>query len=76
MVFLLAIPPAEAGSTHMHLLTTLTSRLTDERVREQLLAARTREEAMSALSNEGSQEQDDAPKALFSSCWYWAASLP
>ena len=63
MVFLLAIPPAEAGSTHMHLLTTLTSRLTDERVREQLLAARTREEAMSALSNEGSQEQDDAPES-------------
>lgn len=63
MVFLLAIPTAEAGSTHMHLLTTLTSRLTDERVREQLLAARTREEAMSALSNEGSQKQDDAPES-------------
>ncbi|WP_069733906.1 PTS sugar transporter subunit IIA, partial [Enterobacter sp. IF2SW-P2] len=35
MVFLLAIPPAEAGSTHMQLLTTLTSLLTEDRVRAQ-----------------------------------------
>ena len=62
MVFLLAIPPAEAGSTHMQLLTTLTSRLTDDRVRERLLAAHTREEAMSALSDEEPQKQDDAPE--------------
>ena len=47
----------------MQLLTTLTSRLTDERVREQLLAASTREEAMSALSDEGSQKQDEAPES-------------
>ena len=62
MVFLLAIPPAEAGSTHMQLLTTLTSKLTEDRVREQLLAARTREEAMSALGEEECQKQDDAPE--------------
>jgi hypothetical protein len=36
----------------MQLLTTLTSLLTEDRVREQLLAARTREEALSALSTE------------------------
>lgn len=58
MVFLLAIPPAEAGSTHMQLLTTLTSLLTEDRVREQLLASRTREEAMSALSAKEPQKQD------------------
>ncbi|MDO2440714.1 PTS sugar transporter subunit IIA [Enterobacter nematophilus] len=57
MVFLLAIPPAEAGSTHMQLLTTLTSLLTEDRVREQLLASRTREEAMSALSAKEPQKQ-------------------
>lgn len=58
MVFLLAIPPAEAGSTHMQLLTTLTSLLTEDRVREQLLAARTREEALSALSTEEPHIED------------------
>jgi len=61
MVFLLAIPPAEAGSTHMQLLTTLTSLLTEDRVREQLLAARTREEALSALSMEEPHIEDAVP---------------
>ncbi|CAM6922706.1 MULTISPECIES: PTS sugar transporter subunit IIA [Enterobacter] len=61
MVFLLAIPPAEAGSTHMQLLTTLTSLLTEDRVREQLLAARTREEAMSALSTEAPPVEHAVP---------------
>ncbi|WP_421511439.1 fructose PTS transporter subunit IIA [Enterobacter sp. JS8-1] len=63
MVFLLAIPPAEAGSTHMQLLKTLTSRLMEDRVREQLLTARSREEAMSALHAEGPQKQDDPPES-------------
>lgn len=62
MVFLLAIPPAEAGSTHMQLLTTLTCLLTEDRVRERLLTARTREEAMSALRAEEPQKQDDPPE--------------
>lgn len=65
MVFLLAIPPAEAGSTHMQLLTTLTCLLTEDRVRERLLAACTREEAMSALSAEEPQKQDDGPERSF-----------
>lgn len=65
MVFLLAIPPAEAGSTHMQLLTSLTSLLTEGRVREQLLAARTREEALSVLSGEEPQEQEDSPARAF-----------
>ena len=61
MVFLLAIPEAEAGSTHMQLLTTLTSSLTDERVRNRLLAARTCEEALSALYAEAHTATDDKP---------------
>lgn len=65
MVFLLAIPPAEAGSTHMQLLTTLTSLLTEDRVREQLLAARTREEVMSALNTEELPNEDKASENTF-----------
>lgn len=61
MVFLLAIPPAEAGSTHMQLLTTLTSSLAEERVRNALLAARTGEEALSALRRETPQNADAEP---------------
>ena len=61
MVFLLAIPPAEAGSTHMQLLTQLTSSLTDDRVRNQLLAARSYDEAMSALRHEEPPKKDAEP---------------
>lgn len=65
MVFLLAIPPAEAGSTHMQLLTTLTCLLTEDRVREQLLAARTRGEVMSALNTEELPNEDKASENTF-----------
>ncbi|CZV54105.1 PTS sugar transporter subunit IIA [Enterobacter ludwigii] len=61
MIFLLAIPHAEAGSTHMQLLTTLTSSLAEERVRNALLAARTGEEALSALRREMPQNADAEP---------------
>ncbi|WP_047605554.1 PTS sugar transporter subunit IIA [Rahnella aquatilis] len=50
LVFLLAIPPAEAGSTHMQLLTTLTSRLTDDLCRQQLMAATSPEHVFELLS--------------------------
>lgn len=49
IVFLLAIPEAEAGTTHMQLLTALTSSLTEETLRADLLAARTSEKVISAL---------------------------
>ncbi|MBE3462812.1 PTS sugar transporter subunit IIA [Enterobacter cloacae complex sp. I1] len=65
MVFLLAIPPAEAGSTHMQLLTTLTRLLMEDRVREQLLAARTREEALSALNTEEPTNENEASENTF-----------
>lgn len=59
MIFLLAIPPAEAGSTHMALLTTLTSSLVEDDFREALLKATTTEEVM-ALFGEGEEEAEQA----------------
>ncbi|MGF1735513.1 fructose PTS transporter subunit IIA [Photobacterium satsumensis] len=60
MIFLLAIPPAEAGSTHMEVLTTLTSSLVDDDFREQLLAARSESEVMTLLGNEeGGADEDN-----------------
>ncbi|ADO49337.1 PTS 2-O-a-mannosyl-D-glycerate transporter subunit IIABC [[Enterobacter] lignolyticus] len=49
-VVLLAIPPAEAGSTHMQLLTALTSRLADDDVREAVRRALTAEQLLAALT--------------------------
>ncbi|WP_394156587.1 fructose PTS transporter subunit IIA [Vibrio campbellii] len=59
MIFLLAIPPAEAGSTHMEVLTTLTSSLVDDDFREQLLAARTTQEIMALF---GEDDADSEPQ--------------
>ncbi|MCS2157292.1 fructose PTS transporter subunit IIA [Scandinavium sp. H11S7] len=50
LVFLLAIPPTEVGTTHIQLLTTLTSQLTDDTFRQALMAATTPEEVYSLLS--------------------------
>lgn len=59
MIFLLAIPPAEAGSTHMAVLTTLTSSLVEDDFREALLKANTADEVM-ALFGEGEEEAEQA----------------
>ncbi|MGR5232749.1 fructose PTS transporter subunit IIA [Vibrio sp. WZ-1] len=59
MIFLLAIPPAEAGSTHMEVLTTLTSSLVDDDFRDQLLAARTTQEIMALF---GEDDTDSEPQ--------------
>ena len=59
MIFLLAIPPAEAGSTHMAVLTTLTSSLVEDDFREALLKADTADEVM-ALFGEGEEEDEQA----------------
>jgi len=59
LVFLLAIPPEEAGSTHIQLLTSLTSHLTDDVFREQLLAANTPERVMTLLSS--TEEKAEPP---------------
>ena len=62
MIFLLAIPPAEAGSTHMAVLTTLTSSLVEDDFREALLKANTTEEVM-ALFGAGEEEPVQAETA-------------
>ncbi|MBB1200105.1 PTS 2-O-a-mannosyl-D-glycerate transporter subunit IIABC [Enterobacteriaceae bacterium 89] len=53
LVVLLAIPPAEAGSTHMQLLTALTTRLVDDEVRAAVCTATTAEELFTALDGPG-----------------------
>lgn len=65
MIFLIAIPPAEAGSTHMQVLTTLTSSLVDDDFREQLLAANSTKQIMTLFGaeddvalNEASMDSD------------------
>ncbi|MGR5142950.1 PTS 2-O-a-mannosyl-D-glycerate transporter subunit IIABC [Photobacterium sp. DNB23_23_1] len=61
LVFLIAIPNAEAGSTHMHLLTELTTTLVDDDVREAVLSAQNPEELMILLDskNDVEEEQDN-----------------
>lgn len=58
MIFLLAIPPAEAGSTHMAVLTELTSSLVDDEFREGLLAAKSSQEVMKLLGDDSAEEPE------------------
>lgn len=57
LIFLIAIPNAEAGSTHMHLLTALTTTLVDDDVREAVLKATTAEEIFALLDGDNQQEE-------------------
>ncbi|MFH0263441.1 PTS 2-O-a-mannosyl-D-glycerate transporter subunit IIABC [Vibrio barjaei] len=50
LIFLIAIPNAEAGSTHMHLLTELTTTLVDDDVRQAVLNATTSEQILGLLT--------------------------
>jgi len=58
MIFLLAIPPAEAGSTHMEVLTTLTSSLVDDDFRDQLQAANSPQQVMALFGAEAVEESE------------------
>ncbi|CDT07957.1 putative Heat-responsive suppressor hrsa (pts system eiiabc component) [Vibrio coralliirubri] len=58
MIFLIAIPPAEAGSTHMEVLTTLTSSLVDDDFRDELLAANSTQQIMKLLGSEDDCSQE------------------
>ncbi|EET4006385.1 PTS 2-O-a-mannosyl-D-glycerate transporter subunit IIABC [Escherichia coli] len=62
LVVLLAIPPNEAGTTHMQLLTALTTRLADDEIRARIQSATTPDELLSALDDKG----DMQPSASFS----------
>ncbi|AGB79068.1 PTS system mannosylglycerate-specific IIB component, Fru family; PTS system mannosylglycerate-specific IIA component, Fru family; PTS system mannosylglycerate-specific IIC component, Fru family [Enterobacteriaceae bacterium strain FGI 57] len=65
LIFLLAIPPSEAGSTHIEILTQLTSALVDDEVRAAVMAASTPQALLSALSQTTPAKDvsaiDDAP---------------
>ena len=65
LIFLLAIPPLEAGSTHIEILTQLTSALVDDEVRAAVMAASTPQALLSALSQTTPAKDvsaiDDAP---------------
>ncbi|EGD5055608.1 PTS 2-O-a-mannosyl-D-glycerate transporter subunit IIABC [Escherichia coli] len=62
LVVLLAIPPNEAGTTHMQLLTALTTRLADDEIRTRIQSATTPDELLSALDDKGGTQ----PSASFS----------
>ncbi len=62
LIFLIAIPNAEAGSTHMHLLTALTSTLVDDDVREAVLNATTAEEILAIF--DAQNEDEEAPALI------------
>ncbi|EOC9242870.1 PTS 2-O-a-mannosyl-D-glycerate transporter subunit IIABC [Enterobacter cloacae] len=58
LIFLLAIPPAEAGSTHIEVLTALTSRLADDDLRARVMAATTAEGVLTALDAAPGEQAD------------------
>ncbi|OMQ22446.1 PTS 2-O-a-mannosyl-D-glycerate transporter subunit IIABC [Serratia oryzae] len=63
LIFLLAIPQDQAGSTHMQLLTTLTTALVDDDIRAAVLQATTAEQLLALLSQDAAepeQPQQDA----------------
>ncbi|MQH42412.1 PTS 2-O-a-mannosyl-D-glycerate transporter subunit IIABC [Escherichia coli] len=62
LVVLLAIPTNEAGTTHMQLLTALTTRLADDEIRARIQSATTPDELLSALDDKGGTQ----PSASFS----------
>ncbi|HAY4228248.1 TPA: PTS 2-O-a-mannosyl-D-glycerate transporter subunit IIABC [Escherichia coli] len=62
LVVLLAIPPNEAGTTHMQLLIALTTRLADDEIRARIQSATTPDELLSALDDKGGTQ----PSASFS----------
>lgn len=59
LIFLLAIPTAQAGTTHMQLLTQLTTTLVDDEVREAVVNATTAE-ALIHILTEGITQQQQA----------------
>ncbi|MDB4868130.1 MAG: fructose transporter subunit [Cohnella sp.] len=63
LVFLLAIPETEAGSTHVKLLSQLSRRLMDESYREGLYAAKTPESFMASLDNVNGTQSDTAAQS-------------
>lgn len=66
LVFLLAIPQQEAGSTHIQLLTELTTTLVDDALRERVLHATSAEELLALLDNgipAEPQQENESPRS-------------
>lgn len=61
LIFLLAIPQAQAGTTHMQLLTSLTTALVDDDIRAAVLNARTPEQLLALLAG-GTPESAPKPQ--------------
>ena len=57
LIFLLAIPNAEAGSTHMQILTDLTSALVDDDVREGVLKATSAQQLLALIDGEEPEKE-------------------
>ncbi|MGL5386235.1 MAG: PTS 2-O-a-mannosyl-D-glycerate transporter subunit IIABC [Enterobacterales bacterium] len=57
LIFLLAIPQAQAGSTHMQLLTSLTTALVDDDIRAAVLQASTPEQLLALLTGGAPEPQ-------------------
>lgn len=57
IIFLLAIPNAEAGSTHMQLLTELTTTLVDDDVRAAVLTATSADEILAFFEKQNNPEE-------------------
>lgn len=60
LIFLLAIPPDEAGSTHIQILTELTTCLADDRLRERVMAATSEQALLDALVAPSEKEESTA----------------
>lgn len=56
LIFLLAIPLAHAGSTHMEILTQLTCSLVEDEFREQLMKAQTPDQVLMLFSSDETEE--------------------
>jgi 2-O-A-mannosyl-D-glycerate-specific PTS system IIC component len=61
LIFLLAIPQAQAGTTHMQLLTSLTTALVDDDIRAAVLQASTPEQLLALLAG-GTPEPEPEPQ--------------
>ncbi|WP_082233271.1 fructose-specific PTS transporter subunit EIIC [Halobacillus massiliensis] len=59
LVFLLAIPEGEAGSTHLNLLAELSTRLMDKKYYHQLMQAQNASEFMDALDNHSLKSKEE-----------------
>lgn len=57
LIFLLAIPSAEAGTTHLEILSSLSTRLADEKFRTKLMEAKNVDEMYSLLDQEEKKEK-------------------